>query len=91
MSLSLAQRNIFNWSKFYALADVKINVTQIVNVVHGQKNIDVIGENDRWFPAFSSFPTVFSKILSRGHLNSGLYAKSFYAKWLSTESKLTLY
>ena len=53
--------SFLDWTKFKAFADDKLNVAKIMISVFDQvKNIVGKGEKS-WLPAFSPFPTMFSK------------------------------
>ena len=56
---SLPNNKILDWSKFKAFADDKINLTQNLIFLNGRKHC---GKRRKcWLPAFSPFPTMFSK------------------------------
>ena len=62
---SLPNNKILTQSKLKALADAKINVTQILKFVSGSvENI--------WLPAFSPFPKMVSKAIFLGVVKVGI-------------------
>ena len=57
----LPNDNFFDWSKLKELADNKIDVTENLKFVFGRAE-NIVGKRKKcWLPAFSPFPTVFSK------------------------------
>ena len=55
-----ADEKILDWSKLKAFADDKIKVTEKLKFVLGR--VENCGKRRKcWLPAFSPFPTVFSK------------------------------
>ena len=60
---SLPNDKILDWSKLKAFADDKINVNQKLKSDMGRIE-NIVGEGRKqWLPAFSPFPTMFSKSL----------------------------
>ena len=58
---SLPNDNILDWSKVKAFADHNINVTKILKFVLGNGRKHSGKRRKCWLPAFSPFPTMFSK------------------------------
>ena len=58
---SLPNDNILDWSKFKAFADDKINVTKNNEIYFGKGRKHCGKRKKCWLPAFSPFPTMFSK------------------------------
>ena len=57
----LPKDKILDWSKLKAFADDKINVTKKLKFVVGWVE-NIVGKRRKcWLPAFSPFPTMFSK------------------------------
>ena len=59
---SLPNDKFYDWSKFKAFADDKINVKLRNEILFGMGRKYCWGKKRKcWLPAFSPFPTVFSK------------------------------
>ena len=59
--IPLPNNNFFDWSKLKELADNKINVTEKLKFVMGMSRKPWGKRRKCWLPAFSPFPTMFSK------------------------------
>ena len=59
---SLAKNENLDWSKFKVVADNKINVTNLkIEMFFGKCRKHCGKRRKCWLPAFSPFPTMFSK------------------------------
>ena len=58
---SLPDDKMLDWSKFKGFADNKINVNGKLKSVLGRVEKHCGKRRKCWLPAFSSFPTMFSK------------------------------
>ena len=72
---SLPNDKILDWSKLKGFLDNKINVTEKLKFACGKVE-NMVGKGENWLPAFSPFPTMFSKgSLYRVVIKSGLCGK----------------
>ena len=61
MPNSLPNDNFLDWSKLKAFADDILNLAEKLKFVLARVE-NIVGERgNRWLPAFSPFPTMFSK------------------------------
>ena len=65
---SLSYDNFLDFSKLKAFADDNINMAEKLKFVFGRVENRLGKRRKCWLPAFSPFPTLFSKIYSSGSL-----------------------
>ena len=74
---SLPNDKFLDWSKLKGFADDKINAAEKFEFVL-QREENIVGKRRKcWLPAFSPFPTMFSKSCFFRVVKSGLCGKEF--------------
>ena len=68
---SLPNGKFFDWSKFKAYADDKINANLTTEIFFGMARRHCGKRRKLWFPAFSLFPAMFSKAFFPGVVKTG--------------------
>ena len=69
---SLPNNKTIDWSKFKAFADDNLNVAEMAKIVFDKVEKHCGKRCKCWLPAFSPFPTMFSKASFSGLLQVGI-------------------